>query len=245
MIYRGPALTIPTLDSPDPRVFARLKGALEDAFPPYASERFKYRILTEHLKLREASLLAECHANSGRPYTAAMTALTKRYGQPRRVVMQRISELIQNHHIRSGDDAAFRTFALEVRAAVVLLEQSGDAGRWDLENESSVTQLLSRLPQDLRVIFRKLVYTREIENPSLLDLAEWLDHEAEMRTMDSLECTRERSPNQRSDRARHQHHRDRSPRRHGPQHRRPTTLLMTTTDGNPEPTKGHGVGGDK
>ncbi len=57
-IYRGPAPTIPILTSADPRQFSRLRMALENLLPADATERFKYQVLTDHLKVEEALLVA-------------------------------------------------------------------------------------------------------------------------------------------------------------------------------------------
>lgn len=62
--YRGPAPTIPNFVKPDPREFSRLRIALENILPADATERFKYQILVDHLKLEEALLIADSYCNS-------------------------------------------------------------------------------------------------------------------------------------------------------------------------------------
>ncbi|KAL1258160.1 hypothetical protein QQF64_011404 [Cirrhinus molitorella] len=59
-IYRGPVPTIPVLTSADARQFSRLRMALENLLPADATERFKYQILTDHLKVEEALLHITC-----------------------------------------------------------------------------------------------------------------------------------------------------------------------------------------
>ncbi len=63
-IYRGPTPTIPDFTREDPREFARLKVALDNRLPANATERFKFQILTDHLKLEEALLIADSYSNS-------------------------------------------------------------------------------------------------------------------------------------------------------------------------------------
>lgn len=149
-IYRGPAPTIPFLTSPDPRQFSRLRIALENILPDEATEHFKYQILTDHLKLEEALLVADSYSNSQFPFTNTMRALNNMYGQPHQLALQRIAELMDGANISSGDVKAFRMFGLQVRSLVSMLQQLGHKGRVELECGSHVSRLLSKLPHDLR-----------------------------------------------------------------------------------------------
>ncbi|RXN21410.1 hypothetical protein ROHU_023989 [Labeo rohita] len=124
-IYRGPAPTIPCLTSPDPREFSRLRIALENMLPDDVTERFKFQILTDHLKLEEALLVADSYSNSRFPFSNTMKALNRMYGQPHQLALQRIAELMDGANIRSGDVKAFRMFGLQVRSLVSMLQQLG------------------------------------------------------------------------------------------------------------------------
>ncbi|XP_042610577.1 uncharacterized protein LOC109111550 [Cyprinus carpio] len=117
-IYRGPKPTIPSLTAVDPRQFSRLRMALENLLPADASERFKYQILTDHLELEEALLVADSYCNSVRPYTDTMQALVKMYGQPHRLVLRSIAEVLEGPNLKPGDVKAFKLFALRVRSLI-------------------------------------------------------------------------------------------------------------------------------
>lgn len=77
--YRGLKPSIPLLLNTDPQEFARLRMVLENVLPNDAIELFKYQILTDHLKLDEALLIADSYCNSRHPHTDAMQALTRMY----------------------------------------------------------------------------------------------------------------------------------------------------------------------
>lgn len=54
-----------------------------------------------------------------------MAALNQQYGQPHQLALQRIAELMDGPSIVSGDEKAFKMFALRVRSLVSMLEQLG------------------------------------------------------------------------------------------------------------------------
>ncbi|XP_028298616.1 uncharacterized protein LOC114460933 [Gouania willdenowi] len=178
--YRGPKPTIPSFTSPDPREFARMKIALENLLPDDATERYKYQILTDHLKCEEASLVADSYCNSRQPYTDTLVALTKMYGQPHKLAVQRIAELMDSPNIRSGDVKSFRLFALNVRSLVGMLEQLGQRGQVELTCGSHVSRLLSKLPYDLNISFKRFIHPLRLEIPTLLNFADWLEYELEI-----------------------------------------------------------------
>ncbi|KAL0171405.1 hypothetical protein M9458_031716, partial [Cirrhinus mrigala] len=113
--YRGPKPTIPSLTVADPRQFSRLRMALENLLPADASERFKYQILTDHLELEEALLVADSYCNSVRPYTDTMQALVKMYGQPHKLVLRSITEVLEGPNLKPGDVKAFKNVRSESR----------------------------------------------------------------------------------------------------------------------------------
>lgn len=178
--YLGPNTSIPHLMSPDTREFLKMKIALENILPEDATERFKFKILTEHLKYEEASLVADSYRNSRQPYTDTMRMLTKMYAQPHKLAMQRIGELMDGPDVRSGDFQAFCMFALRVRSLVGMLEQLRSQGHKELECGSHVTRLLSKLPHDLNVSFKRFLYPQRVAIPTLVDLAQWLEYELEV-----------------------------------------------------------------
>ena len=92
--------------------------ALENLLPADATELFKYQILTEHLKLEEASLVADSYLHSATPYSDTMAALDERFGQPHQVVLKKIASVMDSPDIRRGDTAAFERFALLSDVAV-------------------------------------------------------------------------------------------------------------------------------
>ncbi|XP_051980634.1 uncharacterized protein LOC127641859 [Xyrauchen texanus] len=145
LMYRGPTPTIPDFIHPNPREFSRLKIALENILPANATERFKFQILMDHLKLEEALLIADSYCHSQHPYTRTMAALDQQFGQPHQLALQRIAELMDGTNIASGDQKAFRLFALKVRSLVGMLEQLGKTGHFELHCGSHVSRLLGKL----------------------------------------------------------------------------------------------------
>ena len=140
--YRGPKPNIPSFKDDDPRQFAHLKLALDNLLPSDATEHFKYQILVDHLKLEDALLIADSYSNSNYPYTRTMAALTELYGQPHKLALQRITEVLAEPQVKSGDTRGFRLFALKVRALVGMLDQLGTKGKTELECGSHVSRLL-------------------------------------------------------------------------------------------------------
>ncbi len=178
--YRGPAPTIPNFVKPDPREFSRLRIALENILPENATERFKYQILVDHLKLEEALLIADSYCNSLYPFSDTMEVLIQQYGQPHQLALQRIAELMDGPNISQGDVRAFRMFALKVRSLVSMLQQLGNKGYMELECGSHVSRLLCKLPHDLQTSFRRSVHPQRVPIPTLLDLSAWLEFELQV-----------------------------------------------------------------
>lgn len=139
--YRGPSPSIPEFTKGDPRQFARLRLALGNILPFDATERFKYQVLCDHLKFEEALLIADSYSNSPHPYSDTMASLTKHYGQPHQLSLQRITKLMDEPSICPGDTTGFRRFALRVRALVSMLEQLGEDGHIELQCGSHVARL--------------------------------------------------------------------------------------------------------
>ncbi|KAJ8369137.1 hypothetical protein SKAU_G00091650 [Synaphobranchus kaupii] len=215
--YKGPRPTIPDLVHPDAREFSRLRIALENVLPDNASERFRFQVLTDHLKLEEAQLVADSYCNSRYPFTDTMDALTKMYGQPHRLALQHIAELMDGADVASGDVKSFHMFALRVRSLVSMLEQLGRKGRVELECGSHVTRLLGKLPHDLRSNFKRFIHPLRIPIPTLIDLSEWLEYEIQIQedgVHSSGHQRREFAPKKRDQ------HKDKRPAK--------TTILLST-----------------
>ncbi len=174
-----------------------MKIALENILPDDAMERFKYQILTDHLRCEEASLVADSYSNSRQPYTDTMLALTKTYGQPHKLAVQRITELMDGPDIQGGDVKAFCLFALRMRSLVGLLEQLGERGCVELQCGSHASRLMCKLPHDLTASFKRYIHHMRVAIPTLNDFAEWLEYELEVQE-DSVKCVgykREESSN--------------------------------------------------
>lgn len=182
--YRGPKPHIPCLTDDDPRQFARLKMALEIILPRDATERFKYQILVDHLKLEDALLIADSYSNSPTPYSKTMASLTEMYGQPHKLALQRINEVLAEPPIRTGDSRSFRLFGLRVRALVGMLEQLGRDGRAELECGSHTTRLLSKLPHELRAQFKRYIDPIRTPIPTLVHFSDWLEYEVRIQDED-------------------------------------------------------------
>lgn len=191
-MYRGPTPTIPDFVHPNPREFSRLKIALENTLPASATERYKFQILTDHLKLEEALLIADSYSHSQYPFTRTMAALDQQYGQPHQLALQRIAELMDGPNISSGDIKAFRLFALKVRSLVGMLGQLGKKGTFELQCGSHVSRLLGKLPHDLRSSFRRFAHPHRVPIPTLLDLSEWLEYEIQVQEDTSRFVTSQR-----------------------------------------------------
>lgn len=183
--YRGPRPSIPDFTAEDPRQFARLKIALDNILPHDATERFKYQILSEHLKFEEALLIADSYSHSRYPYTHTMRSLTEHYGQPHQLSLRRIAELMDGPSISSGDTRAFRKFALRVRALVGMLDQQGEKGDIELKCGSHVARLMSKLPHDFKANFRRYVNPLRNPIPTLLDFSAWLEFELQVQVTDT------------------------------------------------------------
>lgn len=179
-MYKGPTPTIPDFVHPNPREFSRLKIALENILPANATERFKFQILTDHLKLEEVLLIADSYSHSQTPFTKTMAALDLQYGQPHQLALQRIAELMDSPNINSGDIKAFRLFALKVRSLVGMLGQIGRKGTFELQCGSHVSRLLEKLPHDLKSSFRRFAHPHRVPIPTLLDFSEWLEYEIQV-----------------------------------------------------------------
>ncbi|XP_029972685.1 uncharacterized protein LOC115406662 isoform X2 [Salarias fasciatus] len=189
-MYRGPTPTIPKFTRPDPSEFTRLRIALENLLPPDSTELFKYQILTDHLRLEEAQLIADAYLHSPNPYTDTMRALYDRYGQPHQIALRKIAGVLEAPEIRRGDSAGFQRFSLQVQSLVGLLKTLGPAGEVELKCGSHVARLLTKLPADQRADFRRHQFRQPGAVHTLRDLSEWLSYESWCLSFDSQDGAR-------------------------------------------------------
>lgn len=175
--YHCPTPRIPPLTSPDPTQFMRMKIALENVLPEDATERFKFQVLTDHLKCEEALRAANSVISSMQPYTEAMKVLTNMYGQPDRIITQQVRALVNGPDIQTGDKHAFLIFVLRVRSMVDMLNQHGIQSHYELNSCSQASLLVNKLPEDLQNSFNKYTEEQKITLPTLQHLAGWLNNE--------------------------------------------------------------------
>lgn len=72
-----------------------------------ATERLKFQILTDHLRLEEVQLIVDSYSNSRYPYTLSLSSMDNHISCPC------IAELTDGLEIRSGDVKAFCMLALK------------------------------------------------------------------------------------------------------------------------------------
>lgn len=118
-----PIPALPKLINDSEREFTDLKMALDHLLNPHAelSEHYKYRVLMEQLVLEEARLIAQSCRHHAQPYTAAMQALQREYGQPHQLAQGEIAAILNSPDVKAGDSKAFQSFALRVDLVVGML----------------------------------------------------------------------------------------------------------------------------
>lgn len=186
-----PALPKPMTDSE--REFTDLKMALDHLLYPHAelSEHYKYRDLMEQLVLEEARLIAQSFRHNAQPYTAAMQALQRGYGQPHQLAQGEIAATLNSPDVRAGDFKAFLSFALRVGLLVGMLTSIEGPNGMELMSTGHVDRLLSKLPRHLRDGFIEHLQVRgrlqmQSLNPyNLRDLTEWLKVKVEAQRLPS------------------------------------------------------------
>lgn len=108
---------------------ARLKLVLDNIVAAEAWEHFKYQVLTEHLKLKKALLIADSYNKQPVPNlqyyeSPHMSFLVSPSRWP-----WRGPQLWRMYPTSGGDFRASRSFALQIRALVGMLHQLGRQGR--------------------------------------------------------------------------------------------------------------------
>lgn len=154
------------------------KIALENLLPVEGTQLFKYQILVDHLKFKEAKLVADSYLNSPTPYTDTLAAFNEKIGQPHQIALKKIASVLDSPDVRRGDTAAFERFALHVQSLVGLLKTLGTEGDVELRCGSHVVRLLSKLPPEQKAAFRRCTFKEPGVVPTLIDLAQWLQYES-------------------------------------------------------------------
>ncbi|KAM9744816.1 uncharacterized protein ACNS7B_009326 isoform 1-T1 [Menidia menidia] len=175
--YRGPKMKIPLFTEDDPRQFNRMKLALDNILPGDATERFKYQVLLDHLKMEDAALVADAYCHSSSPYSDTMAALTRIFGEPHKLALRQINLLLAEPPVKSGDQRGFRHFALKIQALVGMLDSMGTQEEMELRTGSHVSRLLPKLPHELRAAFRRYIDPVRVPVPTLREFADWLERE--------------------------------------------------------------------
>ena len=111
-----PVPELPKLVHDSEREFTDLKMALDHLLDPHTEllEQYKYRVLMEHLVLDEAKLIAQSCRYYAQPYTAAMEAIQRQYGQPHQLAHSEIAAILNAPDVRHGDNKGFQGFDLSV-----------------------------------------------------------------------------------------------------------------------------------
>ncbi|XP_073719332.1 uncharacterized protein [Misgurnus anguillicaudatus] len=177
--------SFPYFKTDDPQEFAMLNMALRNLLPAEETEQYKYHILLDHLKLDAARHLALAYAHDPQPYTTALKALQRKYGQPQHLVLREIAFIQSLPAIHSGDSTGFSQFALRVQALVGMLQSWGqNEGANELACASHVHQLLSKLPANHVSNFARHARAVRPDVPyNLVDFAKWLEEEAECQSL--------------------------------------------------------------
>ncbi|XP_063048733.1 uncharacterized protein LOC134442605 [Engraulis encrasicolus] len=233
--YRGPKMKIPLFTEDDPRQFHRMQLALDNVLPYDATERFKYQVLLDHLKLEEAALVADAYCHSSSPYSDTMAALTKLFGQPRKLALRQINLLLLEPPVKSGDQKGFRFFALKVQSLVGMLDKMGTQEQLELRTGSHVSRLLPKLPHELRAAFRRYIDPVRVPVPTLRDFADWLEHEVAVQMDDTID-----PPKAAAAAVASQPEQQRGPRGKQSAAIQPTTVLLVDPSSNTAPPSPQG-----
>lgn len=192
-LYGAPKPSIPDFAVDSERDFANLKLALDNLLDPHPelSEKYKYHVLLEHLKLPEAQMIGQSCRHEARPYTAAMQALQLHYGQPHQLAQSEIAAILNAPDVKVGEASSFQSFALRVHLLVsMLLSLEGQRGI-ELSCCSHVDRLLSKLPKYLRDNFIEFLQMQgklnvaSLNPYNLQDFSGWLQSKAQQQRLSS------------------------------------------------------------
>ncbi|XP_073766348.1 uncharacterized protein [Danio rerio] len=190
-LYSPPKPKIPDFTNDSERDFANMKLALDNLLEPYPelTEKYKYHVLLEHLKLPEAQMIGQSCRHHPYPYSAAMQALQLQYGQPHQLAQSEIAAILTSPDVKPNDGHSFQSFALRVHLLVsMLLSLEGPRGM-ELNCCSHVDRLLSKLPKYLRDGFIEFLQQQGKLNAlslnpyNLQDFAGWLQVKAQQQRL--------------------------------------------------------------
>ncbi|KAL1267690.1 hypothetical protein QQF64_033053 [Cirrhinus molitorella] len=190
-LYSPPKPKIPDFTSDSEREFANMKLALDNLLEPYPelTEKYKYHVLLEHLKLPEAQMIGQSCRHHPYPYSAAMQALQLQYGQPHQLAQSEIASILTSPDVKRNDNHSFQSFALRVHLLVSMLLSLEGARGMELNCCSHVDRLLSKLPKYLRDGFIEFLQQQGKLNSislnpyNLQDFAGWLQVKAQQQRL--------------------------------------------------------------
>lgn len=190
-LFNPPKPKIPDFTSDSEREFANIKLSLDNLLDPYPelTEKYKYHVLLEHLKLPEAQMIGQSCRHHPYPYSASMQALQLQYGQPYQLAQSGIATILTSPDVKPNDSHSFQSFALRVYLLVsMLLSLEGFKGV-ELNCCSHVDRLLSKLPKYLRDGFIEFLQKQGKHNSislnpyNLQDFAGWLQVKAKQQRL--------------------------------------------------------------
>ncbi|XP_034536205.1 uncharacterized protein LOC117810467 [Notolabrus celidotus] len=196
-----PVPELPKLVHDSEREFTDLKMALDHLLNSHTelSEHYKYRVLMEHLVLDEAKLITQACRHYAQPYTAAMQALQRQYGQPHQLAQSEIAAILNSPDIKPGDSKTFQSFALRVDLLVGMLTSLEGPNGMEVMSTGHVDRLLSKLPKHSRDGFvehlqvQGRLNTTSLNPYNLRDLADWLKVKAEAQRLSAKMAQRHRT----------------------------------------------------
>lgn len=186
-----PKPQIPDFSTDSEREFSNLKLALDNLLEPHVelTEKYKYHVLLEHLKLPEAQMIGQSCRHHPYPYSATMMALQLQYGQPHQLAQSKIAAILTTPDVKPGDARTFQSFALRVHLLVSMLLSLEGPGGMELNCCSHVPRLLSKLPKYHRDGFIEYLQLQGKLNSTSLnpynlqDLNGWLQGKAQQQRL--------------------------------------------------------------
>lgn len=165
----------------DPHEFVMLKMAFTNLLPVEEPELYKCHILLDHLRLPAACHIALSYAHDPQPFTMALAALERQYGQPHQLALKEIQTKLNLPKMARGDAEGFQNFAVRVRSLVGMLQSlKSEEGAAELACASHVQQLLSKLPVELVSNFARHARSASPNiHYNLVDFSACLEGEAE------------------------------------------------------------------
>ena len=95
-------------------------------------------------------LRAQSCRHYAQPYTAAMQALQRQYGQPHQLAQSEIAAILISLDLKAGDSKALQSFVLSVDLLVGMLTKLEGPNGMEVMSTGHVDRLLSKLPKQSR-----------------------------------------------------------------------------------------------